>query len=238
MVDHYNDFEMRIMIIEDEVLIASRIHRMVMEIWASKVQSIVILEGIEEARSYLEKNEIDLLLLDLNLNGLDGFSILQHFTVQAFHTIIISAQRDKALEAFEYGVVDFVPKPFDRDRLALALDRADGRPAQGITVLAVKQRGVLRLVKSGEVRYFKGSDIYSEIHLKNGETLLHDKTLERLSYLLGDSFERIHKSFLVATSELDTLVLKGGASPMARLKNGELLPVGRTRYRELKKKIL
>ncbi|MFI5452234.1 LytR/AlgR family response regulator transcription factor [Pedobacter sp. UC225_61] len=229
---------MRILIIEDEVLIASRIQRMVKEIWASKVQSIVILEGIEEARSYLEKNEIDLLLLDLNLNGQNGFSMLEHFTAQAFHTIIISAHTEKAVEAFEYGVVDFVPKPFDRDRLSLALDRADGRPAHGITVLAVRQKGVLRLVKSAEVRYFKGSDIYAEIHLKNGETLLYDKTLERLSYLLGDCFERIHKSFLVATSELDTLILKGGASPMARLKNGELLPVGRTHYRELKKKIL
>ncbi len=232
---------MKILIVEDETLIASRISRMVTEIAGPALQSLKVLGSVEQAESYLQENTIDLLLLDLNLTGKDGFEILKQFAAEAFHTIVISAQRERAIEAFEYGVIDFVPKPFDHDRLILALDRARGLTLHRETPmerLAVKVRGEIKILNIAEISYFRGADIYSEIHLKNGEKLLYDKTLEKLSLLLGTRFERIHRSFLVAGTEIDALILKGGSAPVAKLKNGELLPVGRTRYNMLKKKFL
>ncbi len=66
---------------------------------------------------------IDVLFLDLNLNGKDGFDLLKTSVSGAFHVIIISAHTEQALKAFEYGVLDFVGKPFNKERLARALDR-------------------------------------------------------------------------------------------------------------------
>ncbi|QNK64393.1 response regulator transcription factor [Pedobacter sp. PAMC26386] len=199
------------------------------------------MKDIDTSRQHLAGNEIDLLLLDLNLNGQDGFGILQHLSAESFHTVIISAQKEKAIEAFEYGVVDFVPKPFDLPRLELAINRVKGQlypEKRELRYLSVKQKGQVKLLKIEDVLYFRGSDIYSEIHLRNGETLLHDKTLEKLSQLLGNSFERIHKSYLVAFPEIDKLIFKNGGSPGVKLMNGKELPVGRTRYMALKKKLI
>jgi two-component system, LytTR family, response regulator LytT len=230
---------MRVLIIEDEALIASRIERMVKDILGAALNLFARVEDLEASRSFLNNNEIDLVLLDLNLNGENGFAILRDFSSRAFHTIIISAYKDKALEAFEYGVLDFVAKPFDRARLELALGRAMGTTLgkADLKLLHIRQKGQIRLVSIDEVLYFKGADIYSEVYLINGEILLHDKSLEKLSQLLTDSFQRIHKSYLVAIKLLDRIILRSGGSIMIRLKNGTELPVGRTRYAALKKKL-
>jgi two-component system response regulator LytT len=231
---------MRILVIEDEMLIAARIERMVKEILGPGLKIFLRADDIETGKQLLNDNEIDLVLLDLNLNGEDGFEVLKDFTARAFNTIIISAYREKAIEAFEYGVLDFVPKPFDRDRLQLALERANNTAVPAITdlkFLSVRQKGQLRLIRMEDVIYFKGSDIYAEVYLINGESLLHDKTLEKLSQLLGNTFERIHKSYLVCCAQFETISYQSG-SPMMKLKNGEELPIGRTRYAELKKKLL
>lgn len=230
---------MRILVVEDEKLIATRIERMVRDIVGPALHLLVLVEELEAAKSYLMDNDVDVVLLDLNLNGEDGFAILKDFSARSFHTIIISAYKEKALEAFEYGVLDFVAKPFDYNRLALALGRAMGsEPVKtNLKLVHVKQKGKIRLINIEEVYYFKGADIYTELYLHNGEILLHDKSLEKLSQLLTDTFERIHKSYLVALSQLDSIVFKTGGSAMVKLKNGTELPIGRTRYAALKERL-
>lgn len=231
---------MRILVIEDEALIAARIERMLKEILGSRLKYFAKAEDLEAGRKLLQENEIDLVLLDLNLNGENGFDVLKDFASRSFNTIIISAYRERAIEAFEYGVLDFVPKPFSRERLQLALERTHNTAnatANALKFLSIRQKGQLRLIKIEDVMYFKGSDIYAEVHLSNGDMQLHDKTLEKLSQLLGSSFERIHKSFLVSSSQFDSIIYRNG-NPVMRIKNGEELPIGRTRYADLKKKLL
>ena len=72
---------------------------------------------MESAFAYLKDHQIDLLLLDLNLDGGNGFDILKYTVSQSFHTIIISAYTDQAITAFQYGVLDFIPKPFRDEEL-------------------------------------------------------------------------------------------------------------------------
>lgn len=229
---------MRILAIEDETIIAMRIERMIREILGQKLTSYTKFEELSEAKSFLASNPVDLLFLDLNLNGENGFDILANITSEAFHTVIISAHSDRAIEAFEFGVLDFIPKPFEQSRLALALSRSLGESAtvQSPKYLQVKQKGKLQMVRVSDVLYFKGSDIYSEIHMINGKILLHDKSLEKLTQLLFPSFERIHKSYLVAAELIRCIFYKEGGSVVAELNNGLQLPVGRTRYTALKQR--
>ena len=116
---------MKILIVEDEKSIANRIERLLKEIAGDKISSLVQKERLTEALDYINHHKIDLLFLDLNLSGNDGFEILQSLAAETFDTIIVSAYRDKAIDAYEYGVVDFVPKPFTKDRLAKAFHRLD-----------------------------------------------------------------------------------------------------------------
>lgn len=96
---------------------------------------------------------------------------------------------------------------------------------------------MIQLLNIVDVSYIKGAGVYSEVFLKNNQTALHDKSLEKLSQLLPGSFERIHKSYLVKTTEIKEIIVKTGSQYAVELKNGEILPVGRTKYKALKEKL-
>ncbi|MDW3195230.1 MAG: LytTR family DNA-binding domain-containing protein [Cytophagales bacterium] len=230
---------MNILIVEDEARIAKRIQRMVHDILGQDLQSIRHIYTLQEALHAIENNAPDLLLLDLNLNGDNGFDLLTTAVSKSFHTVIISAYKDQAITAFEYGVLDFVPKPFNQERLEQALDRVLSKTSttkQATKYLAVKKRHKVALIPIEQIVYIKGAGAYSELILIDGQKELHDKSLDKLDQLLTESFQRIHKSYLVKLSEIKGIQVSSGSKYMAELKNGEQIPIGRTRYKELKEK--
>ena len=231
---------MKILIIEDEARIAKRIERMTRDFFDKDIQ-ILLSDSVENGLKTIEKNAIDLVLLDLNLNGEDGFEVLQNVVSRSFQTIIISAYTDKAIRAFNYGVLDFVPKPFDEIRLSQAFTRFTSSEKQlngDIQFLAVKKGKTIKLVSIKDIRYIKGAGIYTELHLSGGKIELHDKSLESLEKLLPSLFERIHKSYIVCWNEAEKLVIETGGKYNMLLKNGEILPVGRSRYKAIKQKMI
>src|SRR5688572_31129759 len=112
---------MKILIVEDEPVLAQRLARFCREILGGQLESLRVASMFSEASARLDESPIDLLLLDLNLHGRDGMQLLASSVAGSFHTIIVSANTEQALRAFEYGVIDFVPKPFSRERLEQAL---------------------------------------------------------------------------------------------------------------------
>lgn len=230
---------MRVLIIEDEARIAKRLERMATNFFEQN-SVIAICDSVDKGLTYIENNAIDLLLLDLNLNGESGFDLLESVVSKSFHTIIVSAYTDKAIKAFEYGVLDFVPKPFDEIRLGQAFKRitnAIKTTNEPLKFLAVKKAGNIKLIDIDDLLYIKGAGIYSELYLKNGNRELHDKSLESLAQLLPSSYERIHKSYLVSLTLAEKIIVEPGSKYSLLLKNGELLPIGRSRYAELKGKM-
>lgn len=231
---------MKILIIEDEARIAKRIERMTRDFFDKEVQ-ILLADSLENGLTVIGQYSIDLLLLDLNLNGEDGFEILQTFVAGPFQTIIISAYTDKAITAFNYGVLDFVPKPFDQNRLAQAFTRFTTQEKQSggdVRFLAVRKGKTFRLVPINEILYIKGAGIYTELHLSNKKIELHDKSLEALEKLLPETFERIHKSYILCWEQADKIVVEAGGKYSMQLKNGDILPIGRSKYKEIKNKLL
>ncbi|WP_109301006.1 LytTR family DNA-binding domain-containing protein [Aquimarina sp. AU474] len=232
---------MHILIVEDESRIAKRIERMTRDIFRDTLQSLTHINTLYEALQFIENNTLDLVLLDLNLNGDSGFDLLTTAVSGSFHTIIVSAYKDQAINAFEYGVLDFVPKPFKRDRLEKALHKIISKEktaAKEIKFLAVKKRQRIQLIPIADVLYIKGAGAYTELFLAEGRKELHDKSLEKLEQLLSYSFERIHKSYMVKMSEINEIIVESGSKYIAELKNGERIPIGRTKYKDIKMKWL
>ena len=229
---------MNILIVEDEPIIARRIRRMVIEALKEQINQIEVQHSLFGALAYLEKNDIDLLLLDLNLHGMDGFSLLESMVAASFHTIIISAYKNQALRAFEYGVLDFVPKPFNQERIDQALRRLGNleMPESQIRFLSVQKRGRYELYEVANLSYVKGAGSYTELFFQNGNKEIHNKNLEKLGQLLPLHFVRIHKSYIVNLKSVQTLEAASGSKYTARLKDGTELPVGRTRYKLLKER--
>jgi len=228
---------MDVLIVEDESRIAKRIERMTRDILGGRLNSITRIDTLDEAKKFIESNSLDLVLLDLNLNGVSGFDLLSEAVSYSFHTIIISAYKEQAITAFDYGVLDFVPKPFSRERLEQALNQRfvdENRAPNKTKYLAIKKRGTIQLIPIEDVLYIKGAGTYTELFLNDGKKELHDKSMEKLEQLLAFSFERIHKSYLVRMSEISEIIVESGSKYMAKLKNGELIPIGRTKYKNLK----
>ena len=119
--------DLRIALVEDEEIVARRLQRLLGRVLGDRRTSITRLTNLHDALDYLADHPIDLLFLDLDLGGEDGFRLLGEAVAASFHTIIVSARHDQALRAFEYGVVDFVAKPYTEDRLRQAIERVTHR---------------------------------------------------------------------------------------------------------------
>ncbi|MBL9208707.1 MAG: response regulator transcription factor [Opitutaceae bacterium] len=230
---------MRVLIVEDEPMLAQRLERFCRELLGDRLESVRLAAQFSEASARLSESPIDVLFLDLNLHGRDGMELLKSSVAGSFHTIIVSANTDQALRAFEYGVIDFVPKPFSKERVAQALAHVTERTCRtaGATkYLAIRKSGKVDLIEIDRVLYVEGAGAYAELVLDDGKRALHDKTLESLHALLPPVFERIHKSFVVRWSAVKTLHVHEGSQYEAELRSGVRLPVGRTRYKELREK--
>lgn len=227
---------MNIFIVEDEPIIAERIERLTREILKEKAGSITIKHRLTEAAKYLFSNHIDLLILDLNLNGRDGFELLKLAVSGSFHTIIISAHTDKAIEAYEYGVLDFIGKPFSGERLKKAFNRLDSSEKSTCPVkyISVRKNEKLILLNIEDIMYIKGARIYSEIFLKDNHTEIHDKSLNSFVTILPQSFVRVHKSFIVNLDYVKSISSLGGSKYELQLANGQIIPVSRIKYKEIK----
>ncbi len=232
---------MRLVIVEDEALIAGRIERLCRDILGPRLQTLSVRPTLAGARAHLREHPIDVLLLDLNLNGLDGFQLLREAVAGSFHTLVISAYAERAVEAFEYGVLDFIPKPFSRERLARALERCertDYHTNPPLKYLATRVGSRLDLHAIEEVLYISGANHYAELHLRDGSVRLHDKPLSRLVPLLPPAFPRVHKSYIVNLTAVRSLHTQAGGKYLLELVNGEHIPVGRGQYKLLREQLL
>lgn len=222
-----------ILVVEDYPLVAKRIRRFLGAVLNREPDSFPWCEDLEHAEQYLAQHPVDLLFLDLNLGGADGFDLLKHYTAGNFETIIVSANTARALEAFEYGVVDFVAKPFDQERLAAALSRVTTRAKRAARYLSVKKHGSIQLVDIDDIYAVKGEGNYAELWTRAGDKPLHAKTLDQLLRILPEHFHRVHKSYILNIIDVASLQRPGAGRYSALLKNGEEIPIGRSRWPDI-----
>ena len=227
---------LRILIVEDEYPSAEFTEQLCREILQTRLDSIAMVHDLTEALEHVEENTVDLCLLDLNLHGESGYRLLQTATAQSFHTIIISAYPDQAPEAFQYGVLDFIVKPFGKPRLREALarfgDRAETRDVN-TKFLSVRTNDGHRLVEIGDILYMKAAGPYVELHSADGKKELLHKTMNRLEQILPAHFIRTHRSYFVNLNEIESFCHSGSGKYELSLKDQTILPLSRSKYRSL-----
>lgn len=223
---------MHILIIEDEVMVGRRLRRFLEEILEDQITTIAHEETLLGATAYLEQYPVDLVFVDLNLKGEDGFEVLSSASIQAFQTIIVSANTNQALRSYEYDILDFVSKPVTKDRLVKALDRYKplpknaGRGARKFIKIRYGNKHNITPVE--QVMFISGGNKYSELYLQTSETHLHEKKLWQFMLVLPPQFQRIHKSHIVNLDYANKLITLSGRQHELHFKNGHILPVGRS----------
>lgn len=222
---------MNVLIVEDEEVVGRRLARLTRAILGPRLVSLATATSLAEARARLAAGALDLVYLDLDLDGDDGFQLLGEAVSGAFQTIIVSAHAHQALRAFEYGVTDFVAKPYGEERLRQALARVDQRePAlrDRLRVLAVRCHGEVQLLPIDTLVRVAGADDYAELHCSDGTTWLHDKPLAMLALLLPARFERVHRSHIVDVARIASWQVAAGSRYQLVLDRGDVVPASRT----------
>jgi two-component system response regulator LytT len=227
----------RIVIVEDEAVVARRLARLLREV-APALDALEIAGDFAAASAALGGRAGGVLFLDLDLHGRDGFELLRRGLAGGWRTVVVSAHTGRAIDAFELGVVDFVPKPFSRERLALALERASAvQPNERLRYLAALQGTGTAVVALDRIVAIHGADDYSEIEVADGRRLLHRKSLRLLAGELPPPFVRIHRSHIVNLDFASGLERIAGRWHV-RLRTGGSLAVGRRALGALRRRLV
>jgi DNA-binding LytR/AlgR family response regulator len=225
---------MRILIVEDEPLVAQRLERLVREVLGAELAGLHAATTLDAAIARLDKADDMVLLLDLNLGRDDGFDLLRRAMIEPWSTIVVSGSSERALEAFELGVVDFVAKPFTIERLKIAFQRVrERRGSERTRYLAVAYAGHVELVPLTEVVAIHGDDDYASVELANGQRRLHKRTLTELEGLLPPEFLRVHRSHIVNLQRVRKL-----EGRLLKLANGTEISVGRAYAQQLASRLV
>lgn len=228
---------MRILIVDDEPVHARYLSGQLQAILGREIESLQVQRTLTAAECFITDNAIDLLFLDLNLFGRDGFDLLRGLQVASFSTIVVSAHTDMAVRAFEFGVLDFIPKPVKVERVELAIKRyrqalSGARPLR--KYFSFYSDGGVEQVPLDQILFFQSSGKSLLIHCKTGEVKSCSRQIGSVEKTLPPHFKRIQKSYIVDVRSIRSLVAGGGGHYQAILEGGRLLPVSRRVYAELK----
>jgi two-component system LytT family response regulator len=196
----------------------------------------------------------DLIFLDVQMPELDGFGVLEAISANSMPVIVFVTAHDQfALRAFEVHAVDYLLKPFDRERFEGALrhaldqvkNRLDGAHQQKQAALlaevrplpkepdrlAVKCGGHIVWLGYDEIDWMESADNYVELHVGSKSHLLRETLNALEARLPADKFVRISRSAMVNPSRIKELhrMLYGGYE--IKLQNGARLTLSR-RYRD------
>ncbi len=157
-------------------------------------------EAIEEIRRSMP----DLVFLDVQMPECDGFDVLELLGTDLPPAIIFTTAYDQyALRAFEAGALDYLLKPFDDSRFALALERALQKIAlsrdtpRRLERLAIKSAGQIAFVKLSEIDWIEAADYYACLHVGPRSHMLRRSIFDLEQDLDATTFCRIHRSTIV-----------------------------------------
>lgn len=190
---------MRVVIVDDEELARARLRRLLGA--HADVEIVGEFEDARAAGAGLAGLLPDLALLDIRMPHGDGFDVAATLGRRPCAVVFVTAWSDHAVRAFEAGAVDYLLKPVDGERLALALARARARAGRKdppwITRWAVREEGRLRFIPTAEVSALVARGNYVELRAGARSYSLRATLAAVEGRLEPGVFVRVHRSVLL-----------------------------------------
>jgi two-component system LytT family response regulator/two-component system response regulator LytT len=218
-----------------------------------------------EAVALVKEHDPDLLFLDVQMPGLDGFGVIKKLVERKLRMpqiVFATAYDHYALQAFEVSAVDYVLKPFDKTRLAKAIERAKkmvdahaspvqrletlvsqlgaeapGRRAAQPVKLLVKSQSRMILIDADDMIYASIQDGAITIYSRDTEGVSNYRTVDELAEMLDPGvFWRPHRSYLININHIKEVVPWFKSSYMLKMndKRASEIPVSRAQTKRLR----
>ena len=151
------------------------------------------------ALEYIQKNDADLIFLDIQMPELSGINFMK-IVGDKLKYILTTAYSEYALEGYEHNVIDYLLKPISFDRFQKSALKAQERfptnETSANSYFFVKSSGQQHKINFDEILYIESIKDYVSIKTENQEYIVLD-TLKSLENQLPENFARVHKSFIL-----------------------------------------
>ncbi|MBV9880287.1 MAG: response regulator transcription factor [Gemmatirosa sp.] len=241
----------RVVVADDEPLA----RRGVCQLLAAHDDVTVVAEACDgvEAVHAVRAHRPDLLFLDVQMPGLDGFGVLRELGAAAVPSVIFVTAYDQfAVRAFEAHALDYLVKPLVEARFgeALARTRAQREATHAVeqsrrlaALLAERERGTSKLLvptASGElvldvdeIDWIEADDYYAAVHARGRRHLLRESLASLAQRLDAARFVRAHRSAIVNVDRVRELRSAAGGDAVLVLRDGTRVPVSRRRREQV-----
>jgi two-component system LytT family response regulator len=247
-----------ILIIDDEKLAREKLKRLLLELNDPELQFIGEAQDGLDALEKIESLKPDAVIIDIQMPGLNGLEVIRNITYSP--AVIFSTAYDQyAIQAFESNAVDYLLKPYDKERMAKALHKLKSYSEHRLLQQTVKKIVAdmslptptyieLLPTRTGErIKLFKAKDVLwfdseHSITYAHQDTQKHDirYTLNELEYQLNPKdFFRIHRSVIINLHHIAEIVpwFNGQYKLTMNDKSKTELTVSRGRAQDLKKRL-
>lgn len=218
------------------------------------VKVIEVCSSGEEALKKINENAPQLLFLDIEMPGMNGFELLEKLPAINFDLIFTTSYDQYAIKAFRFSALDYLLKPIDRQELQKAVAKVIGhnrppsaqqigillqklnQPSLKINKIAIPTVEGLHLIPVDSIISCTSESNYTVLKLKEVQKIVTTRILKEMEEMLSEhSFLRVHHSYLVNLNEI-TKYVKGEGGYLI-MSDGSAIDVSRSRKEMLLKKL-
>jgi two-component system LytT family response regulator len=209
-------------IIEDEKLAREVLISLLEQFFGDKINILGEASNVKQGVSLIQKYQPQLVFLDIQLRGLTGFDLFNQFEEpRSYEVVFTTAHKEHAIKAIRSGAFDYILKPIAINDLSDMLKRLevhlstksketakamptadDENTTKQTSKLVIPTANGYSLENKELIIYCEGMGNYTKIYLSTGKEMIMSKTLKTIELSLGDSFCRIHKSYLVNNNHI------------------------------------
>lgn len=213
-----------------------------------KDQCNIEMREVSDGRSTLaaiQEFKPDILFLDIRMPELSGMEVMQQKRDGLLPAVIFTTAYDEyALPAFDYEVLDYLLKPFEKERFDKALKRAvdyvsfvnNSKSRNYASQLPVKTGSRTERLPLADILYFNAEGSYVQVVTANKTFLITDPLYELQSILDPSKFARVHRSVIVQMNAVKSILSLQNGDHILILNNGKEIKSSRT-FRETIKKL-
>ena len=230
--------------------------RKMIEKFCPQVQVIAEAGNVEDAIEIIKNNSIDVLFLDVEMPGKNGFDLLSHYNYECpFEIILTTAYSQYAVKAFRFSALDYLLKPVDPEELIRAvhklsskisietknkqfelLEKKIGNNENGKKQLAISTLEGIYFATLDEIIHIDADASYTKIYLTTNEMIMSSKPLKYFEEILEDfDFVRVHQSHIINLKLIRRYVRGDGGQVI--MINGTEIEVSRRKKEDLLAKI-